>query len=153
MSRRVRCDQMPRVRGFERMNPPTFLSIAAPTFNQLQLGCMQNCLSRVRTHVINVSRTEHCERQGPPGQGSNSAVGRSMPTSTDPPSSGSGQSGARGLGGMLGKRTVAVLRQKGERTLRTVALRSRLEMSVMEARFWCSQWIALSIFVCAACVA
>ena len=55
-----------------------------------------------------------------------------MPTSTEPLSSGSGQSGARGLGG-----TGAVLSKKGERTWRTAALLSRFEMSVTEARFWC----------------
>ena len=59
--RGVRCDQMPRVRRFERKNPPTF--------NQLQQACMQNCLMRVRTHVINVSRTEHCERHRAIGTG------------------------------------------------------------------------------------
>ena len=42
-----------------------------------------------------------------------------MPTSTDPLSSVSGQSGARGLGGMLEKHMGAVLRWKGGRTLRT----------------------------------
>ena len=53
--RGVRCDQMPRVR--------------APTFHQLQLACMQKCRLRVRTHVINVSRTEHCERHRAIGTG------------------------------------------------------------------------------------
>ena len=70
-----------------------------------------------------------------------------MSTSGGPLSSGSGQSGARGLGGTLEVRTVIVLsstdtepagwagcRERASEPSATVALRWCLEMSVMEAR-------------------
>ena len=92
---------MARVRGFERKTP-IFLSIAAGLHAKLSFACPD---ARDQRFQDGASRAAQ-----PSGQASNSAVGRSMPTSTDPLSSGSGLSGSRGLGGMLGKRTGAVLR-------------------------------------------
>ena len=83
-----------RVNRFDQ-NPPTFLSSVADMHAELSLACA--------THVINVSRTRHCERH----RGFQDICRRMVSTSAGPLSS--GQSGPRGLGGALEVRTVIVL--------------------------------------------
>ena len=139
--RSVMFDKMVRVHRFQRKNTPTFY--------QLPLACTQNCRLRVLMHVINVSRTEHCERQRAIGTGFQQCC-RKMDAHFHRSTFVRIGSERRPRAGRDGRCSE---QKKGERTWRTAALRSRFEMSVTEARSWCSEWIALSTFVCAACVA
>ena len=97
--------------------PSNVWSSVANVRAELSLACA--------THVINVSRTgqDFCGTEG-----FKDFCRRTVSTSVGPLSSGSGQSGARGLGGALEVRTVIVLSRtdierelggmpgKGERT-------------------------------------
>ena len=71
-----------RARRFVRL-------IAAGVQAELSLACA--------THLINFRGTGTASGTGPSGRGLKSSVGKSVFTSADPRSSGSGQNGARGL--------------------------------------------------------
>ena len=92
-----------RARRFVRQNPPTVLLIAAGVHTELSLSCA--------THFINVRRTGTASGTGPSRRGLKCSVGRSVFTSADPRSSGSGQNGARLLGGALDVHMGVVLDQ------------------------------------------